>query len=409
MDAYLGYLNSLINKNKQEYSQYSRIRWINTYTAIHAQEKRNFLLGDASDQLLFKSTKPFYNHLSKGCQLCGQGLWSCLFITGKCNARCFYCPARQDRDEIPESQGLLFPTPGSYADYVNRFGFKGVSFSGGEPLLFPKRVLAYLRAIRKNSDPEIYTWMYTNGLAANKTSFRELADAGLNEVRFDIGAAAYSLDKIQLAVECIPVVSIEIPAVPEEKERIKTLLPQMVKAGVKNLNLHQLRLTHYNAPKLLQHNYTYLPAERPIVLESELAALEIIQHARKLNLSLGINYCSFFFKHRFQKAGFRRRIAGELLADGDFLTERGFIRQSNPDHTSYDAPMIRQCANGEKRCSDEGYHISREAALKIRWKEKQTKTMYEQIIRKEPRIIPGLPELFKVWQMEYIEQGLRDY
>ena len=409
MDAYLGYLNSLINRNKQEFSQYSGINWINTYSAIEAQEKRDSLLKSLEDRLLFKATKPFYNHISKGCQLCGQGLWSCLFITGKCNANCFYCPAKQDRDEIPESQGLLFPTPESYAAYVNRFGFKGVSFSGGEPLLFPNRVLAYLKEIRKNSDPEIYTWMYTNGLAANKTVFRKLADAGLNEVRFDIGACAYSLDKVWLAKESVPVISIEIPAVPEEKERIKSLLPQMVKAGVKNLNLHQLRLTHYNAPRLLKHHYTYLPAEKPIVLESELAALEIIQHAQQLDLPLGINYCSFFFKHRFQKAGFRRRIAGELMADGDFLTERGFIRRSDPNHTSYDAPMIRQCAGSLGSCNAMPYQISREPALKISWKELQTRSMYEEIIRKEPLEIPDVPDLFKAWQMEYIEQGLRNY
>ena len=70
----------------------------------------------------------------------------------------------------------------------------------------------------------------------------------------------------------------------------------MIKAGVTNLNLHQLRLTKYNAPKLLKHNYTYIHAEQPIVLESELAALEILDFARSENLKIGINYCSFFFK-----------------------------------------------------------------------------------------------------------------
>ncbi len=57
----------------------------------------------------------------------------------------------------------------------------------------------------------------------------------------------------------------------------------MIKAGVSNLNLHQLRLTKHNAEKLAKRNYTFIPAEQPIVLESELAALDILILPAKTN------------------------------------------------------------------------------------------------------------------------------
>lgn len=281
MNAYYSYLNSLVNKNKAAYSAFPGIRWINPYSAEIFQEILNRFFNDTGEEVVFKGTKPFYKHISRGCQLCGQGLWSCLFMTGKCNAACFYCPAIQNKDELPSSQGLSFDTAASYAEYLSHFKFKGVSFSGGEPLLFKDRLFDYLQEIRKVCSPDLYVWMYTNGILADQKVFSKLASFGLNEVRFDIGATAYSLEKIRFAAGIIDNITIEIPAVPEEKERIIKIIPDMVKAGVRNLNLHQLRLTEYNAAKLTQRGYTFIPAEKPVVLESEIAALEIIDYARK--------------------------------------------------------------------------------------------------------------------------------
>src|SRR5690606_31762738 len=170
--------------------------------------------------------------------------------------------------------------------------------------------------------PDLYIWMYTNGILATKEKLRLLAEAGLNEIRFDIGATGYRLDKVKLAKGIVPNITIEIPAVPEQKEKIKHLLPEMIAAGVSNLNLHQLRLTNYNAPKLLQHNYTYIPAEQPIAVDSELAALEIVVYGREKALPIGINYCSFFFKNRFQPAGFRKLLTKTSLAADNNITEK---------------------------------------------------------------------------------------
>ena len=202
MEPYFIYLNNLANRNRNQFEQYPALQWMNSSRAIKAQKKKNNLLSNTSR--LFKDTKPYHNQLSEGCRLCGAGTWSCLFITNKCNAQCFYCPSAQINDEIPATQSLTFSSPESYAEYINYFGFKGVSFSGGEPLLFFDRTLEYLRAIRKHCQPDIYIWMYTNGILATKEKFLQLAEAGLNEVRFDIGATGYRLDKIKLAKGIVP-------------------------------------------------------------------------------------------------------------------------------------------------------------------------------------------------------------
>ena len=414
MDAVIAWRNSLVNKNKAEITGWDQLKWLNSYTADEAQNQRNVLTQKIDGNWLFKETKPFYNQISKGCKLCGLGQWSCLFITGKCNAACFYCPTSQLSDDVPTTQNLTFSDARIYAEYINRFNFKGVSFSGGEPLLFFDRTLEYLKQIRKRCNPDIYIWMYTNGILADERKFRKLAAAGLNEIRFDIGATAYKLDKLRIAKDIIPNITVEIPAVPEEKERLKALLPQLIDAGVTNLNLHQLRLTKHNFKQLVKRNYTYVFAEHPLVVESEFAALEIIKYARENNLEIGINYCSFYFKNRFQKAGFRNRLGFVLAAPDDVLTQNGYIREYDGDYLAYkalrifdekpDGLTVEPFDLGEKTL-----FYAKEIAMRATHLDSETKKKVDKLLEKEPETIPDDPLLFRIWQLEYIEKGLREY
>ncbi len=414
MEALYNWYNSLANKNKSEFSEWSDIKWLNPYNSEEPQKQRDQLLKTIGESHLFKCTKPFYNHISKGCEICGQGKWSCLFITGKCNAGCFYCPAPQLKDEVPSTQGMDFHTSTEYVNYINNFNFKGVSFSGGEPLLYFERTLEYLQQVRKRCNPDIYIWMYTNGLLADKEKMQQLADAGLNEIRFDIGATAFSLEKIKYAKNIIPNITIEIPSVPEEKERLKLLLPEMIKAGVSNLNLHQLRLTKHNVPHLTKRGYTIINAEKPIVLESELAALEIINYAQEQKLDIGINYCSFFFKHRFQKAGFRSQITNKLSIPGSTLTQSGFLRQYSGKTIRYNSIKLFNTKPEHvqaKMIELDGtiyYYIETTVFTESNLSSRNIEEI-NQLIAQEPQDIPSDPLLFKIWQFEYIENGLRDY
>ncbi|MCG6190445.1 radical SAM protein [Maribellus maritimus] len=412
MEAFDAYLNGLVNKNKDTFSAYPDLKWASYYNIAEAREKREELMNKLEENWIFKDTKPYHKQISKGCMTCGLGSWSCLFITGKCNASCFYCPASQLADETPSTQGLNFETPESYAEYVNFFKFKGVSFSGGEPLLFLDRTLQYLKQVRKKCDPNIYTWMYTNGILAEEQKFRKLASAGLNEVRLDIGATGFKLDKIRFAKGIIPNITIEIPAIPEEKEKLKQLLPEMIKAGVTNLNLHQLRLTKHNAPKLSKRNYTYVHAEHPIVLESELTALEILNYARGKSLDIGINYCSFHFKNRFQKAGFRKQITNALAGPDEIITEKGFIRNFESNSIGYKAMVVSEHKSNENnreiQLKHKNYFVRVENSLSKTQLSDIQKTEVEKLVKTEPQKIPEDQLLFQIWQMEYIEKGLRD-
>jgi len=319
----------LIAANQREYGErYGKLRFPAPAVAQRALARRAELLEDLHGRVAFGygGTKLDCTGLSPGCRICAEGGWSCLFITGRCNCHCFYCPTAQTENDPPTTNALDFRTPADYVGYLERFGFRGASISGGEPLLSPKRSLAYVRAVKKHFGDAMYVWLYTNGTLANGELLRQLADAGLDEIRFDIGATDYQLDKLRLAAGVIPTLTVEIPAIPEDLPRLKGMLSELRDAGVMHLNLHQMRLTPHNFEHLSARGYTFLHGERVTVLESELAALEVLQHSLDNNIGLPVNYCSFVFKNRYQAQAGRRRNSPFMVKPFEEITANGYIR-----------------------------------------------------------------------------------
>ncbi|OQX23335.1 MAG: hypothetical protein BWK80_26540 [Desulfobacteraceae bacterium IS3] len=319
----------LIECNRREYAEkYDSLKWLSENEARNASELRKEILSYLETRARFgsKHSKSDCSKLSHGCEICGQGDWSCLFINGKCNCRCFYCPAEQNEIDLPATNGLKFAKPNDYIDYIDKFGFRGVSISGGEPLLTFDKTLTFVSAVKRKFGDKIYLWLYTNGTLARKDMLSKLRDAGLDEIRFDIGATHYNLKKAETAVGVIKNVTVEIPAVPEDYEQMKLKLSEMRDIGINYLNLHQLRLTPHNYRNIAKRNYTFLHGEKVTVLESELTALNLLKYSLENNIGLPVNYCSFVYKNRFQNAASRRRNADFIKKSFEDITENGYIR-----------------------------------------------------------------------------------
>jgi uncharacterized protein len=330
--------NVLIAANRQEYGRhYDFLELLSPERATAAHAERDQLLAWLRENAEFacNDTKVDGRRLSPGCRTCAAGGWSCLFINGRCNASCFYCPTSQDETGDPLTNGIPFATPEDYAEYVALFGFTGVGISGGEPLLTLDRTLAYLAAVRRRLGDAIHLWMYTNGTLLTAEIAGALRSAGLDEIRFDIGATNYDLTKLRLAVGVIPTVTVEIPAVPEEEELLREKLVEMAQAGVKHLNLHQLRLTPYNLRHLAGRDYTFVHGESVTVLESELTALRLVRYAIEEGIDLPINYCSFPYKRRYQHAAARRRGIPFIRGAGETVTEAGYLRAIGAQSVQY--------------------------------------------------------------------------
>ena len=385
-----GLSRRLIAANEDEFGLYYRaLKFPGRRRLAAASQQRQNLLDSLGESLHWAAggTKPHIGELSPGCRQCVAGNWSCLFINASCNASCFYCPTAQDRQEVPATNNLQFRHPEAYATYLKRLGFRGSSISGGEPLLTLNRTLAFLRAARRGLGKKGHLWLYTNGILLTREIAGQLADAGLDEIRFDIGASNYDYHKIALASGLIPVISIEIPAVPEALPTLKQILPEMPALGVRHLNLHQLRLTRHNFRHLNERNYSFLHGEKITVLDSELAALELLSFVHRTRLDLAVNYCSFVFKNRHQKAAARQRAAQLDRRPWETVTPAGFIRKialcGEPERLQKQVALWQQAGRddalwqllpGQSRLS-----ISPQLLPLINWHRLQLAVGYDQV------------------------------
>ena len=397
----------LIDSNRREYGRrYDMLNFAGAEQLAAAGAERAALLDwlDGQARFGYAGTKVDCNGLSPGCQRCGEGGWSCLFVNGRCNGRCFYCPTAQDDDGPPVTNGLAFTSAEDYAAYVAALGFSGVSISGGEPLLTPELTLSYLSAVRKRCGDAVHLWLYTNGTLLTPELCGRLRDAGLNEIRFDLGAVRYNLKKLRLALGCIPTVTVEIPAVPEEEELLKLKLVEMADAGVNHLNLHQMRLTPYNFGPLTERGYTFLHGEKVTVLESELSALRLVRFGLEQGIALPVNYCSFPYKRRFQHAAARRRAALSVCAPGEVVTEPGYLRTLSPAGVRYcDAALLQ---NPSYRYPFEKIVLETGRALYL---ERRPLTPELELTQAERTALEAGESPQRLARFERIESGLADY
>ncbi len=304
--------------------------WFSKEEAQAANKQRDELLCSLSSWVHYsaKGSKLYTGSRSPGCQICENGYWGCNFINRLCTQNCFFCPndLTMKDESISQTDDFKFKNPMDHIHFLKTFGIKGVGFSGGEPLLVLDNLLSHITAIRKEFGNSMYQWMYTNGDLVNNSVLKRLRDAGLNEIRFNLSARNYDVSPLLLAKKYLSIVTVEIPAVPEEFELIKNLLVEWESMGVDFLNIHQLNATAHNYKSFRQRNYHILHQPDTPVFESEMCALKLLRFSQERKLSIPINYCCNAFKERFQPRGGRTR-QGKIFLNGyEEITNPGFIR-----------------------------------------------------------------------------------
>lgn len=272
----------------------------------------------------------YWGGLSPGCQACKAGTWDCIFITLRCNLACGFCYSPQ---ALPEDYAgsALGATPEQIVANQARIGITGIGFSGGEPFLEPQKLLEWVGWF-KSRRPDQYAWAYTNGLLAHEAPLRQLGQLGLDELRFNLAATGYThpavMKNLALAARCIPTITVEIPAIPEEAAKLLASLAAWCEAGVKFLNLHELIYEpDTRAASLAGRRQGVCLADghrTAINPESRQVTLAVLRKAQAENLPLAINDCSLQSKLR-QLRGRRRTLAPLTKAPYEKLVDEATL------------------------------------------------------------------------------------
>lgn len=312
---------------------YHQIRTLDDHTAqIYNQQREGyerFFEENGVQSPNGNKLKLFINKLSPGCQTCIDGSWSCIYINHLCSRNCFYCQKdpKIRIEKNPRSSLINFDAVEDYIGHLKKYNFRGIGFSGGEPFMVFERLCEYIKRIRAEFGDKHYIWVYTNGDYVVDEKMQHLCSSGLNEIRFNLSARGYDLSPVQIALRHIQTVTVEIPAIPEDVERVKQMMHQLDDMGVSFLNIHQLTMNKFNYHELIKRNYTLLHHRLYPILESELVGFELLKYAIEYKLRMGFNYCSACYKDVFHGRAFQKKYCSEVINKYESMTATGLIRR----------------------------------------------------------------------------------
>ena len=220
---------------------------------LHSLNGRTLFVGDSK-------------RFPKGCVSClmGTGL-SAIRKTNRCDAACPFCYDYGQLDEIPPIGEGMWEIGGSRLreeDLELLLSIQkkpsGVAYVYLEPFM---EIEKYYNIVKKFNDYGIYQHLYTNGIHAQEEQLRALGEAGLNEIRFNLGATMCAdaiIEKIAIARKYIPMVGIETPMTPELYEAFLQKKDKILKTGLDFINFAELHLNPNNLENYMGENlYMY--------------------------------------------------------------------------------------------------------------------------------------------------------
>lgn len=199
---------------------------------------------------------------SPGCRSCltGTGL-SAIRKTNRCNMQCPFCydyGALECQEPIGEGMWEIGGTKFREDDIELLLSIQkkptGISYVYLEPFM---EIEKYYPVIRKFRAAQVYQHMYTNGTLATEENLRALGEAGLDELRFNLGASGCAdkvIDAIALARQFIQRVGIETPMTPQFFERFQQKKARILAANPDFINCAELHLNDNNLCNYMGEN-----------------------------------------------------------------------------------------------------------------------------------------------------------
>ncbi len=278
----------------------------------------------------------YLRSLPKGCEYCMKGSKIVIFVTGRCFAKCYYCPLSDNRknSDIPYVDELEIKSDETILREARLIEAEGAGLTGGDPLLEFELTLKYIKLLKEGFGSKFHIHLYTTGYNLNRERADDLIKSGLDEIRFHpIGAFK---DKIKLFQGSTVNIGCEIPSIPGEEEKTKKLISLLDEAGVNFININELEFSETNATELKKRGLNLKKDSVAAVEGSEETALKILEWSRRNTEKISVHYCPTWIKDGVQlKNRFLRRARNVKKlyeeVDEEGLLIRGFI-QINEHH-----------------------------------------------------------------------------
>ena len=190
----------------------------------------------------------------KGCRSCllGTGLGA-VRRTNRCNLACPFCYDYGALDvQPPVGEGLweIGGTKFYEEDLPLLLSIQkppsGIAYVYLEPFC---EIEAYYGVIRRFHEAGVYQHMYTNGTLCTEENLRALGEAGLDELRFNLGASGCAdsvIEAIRTAKRFIPTAGVETPMTRAFEKQFRRKKDAVLATGLDFINCAELHLNANN-------------------------------------------------------------------------------------------------------------------------------------------------------------------
>lgn len=235
-----------------------------------------------------------------GCRSClmGTGL-SAIRKTNKCNLNCPFCYDYGEMDAIPPiGEGLweIGGTKFQERDIELLLSIQnkptGISYVYLEPFM---EIEKYYNIIGIFHNARIHQHLYTNGTLANESTLEALGKAGLDEIRFNLGASGCAdkvIENMAIAKRHIPQVGVETPMTPEFFAAFQQKKQAIWGTGIDFINCAELHLSANNLGNYEGENlYMYRRGYLSPIWSRELT-LKLMKQADDEGWDIAVHDCS---------------------------------------------------------------------------------------------------------------------
>lgn len=303
------YLSSLSGDKTEVYKEYSSIiESTIRQIELSVNKKHEDMKKEITDLKNLKGRTFFVGEqekFPKGCLSClfGDGLGG-IRKTHQCNLLCKFCYYHDNIDNqesIPDGMWEIGETLFYEEDIDLLLSIQkkpsGVAYVYLEPFL---EIEKYYSIIEKLNKAGIYQHMYTNGSLCTRENLKKLGEAGLNELRFNLGAVKCSdevIEFMKIAKEYIPMVGIETPMTPEFYQSFQEKKDKILNSGIDFMNCAELHfgednINNYVGEKMYMARRGYISP-----LWSREITLKLMKQANDEKWSMVVHDCSNHTKY----------------------------------------------------------------------------------------------------------------
>jgi len=261
---------------------------------------------------------------SRGCEQCALGGKLVLFVHGYCDERdCFYCPLGENRKNVSQVFANERPVEedSDVLEEARKMDAMGSSITGGEPQEVMDRTTHYIELLKDEFGSDHHIHLYT-GITGDRESMRELAEAGLDEIRFHPPIGLWGNlhgteweDILYVAREEGLTPAFEIPGVEPEPEFL-----EFIEEGAADfVNINEFELSQGNYRRMDEHGYDRLENHMSAVDGKQEEDLEEVASHPK------VYFCTSTFKDAAQHRNRLKRTAPNVSRAFEEVTDDGTL------------------------------------------------------------------------------------